>query len=107
MQQHLTFKDVAERMRSSDVRVQQHSPYWNKYEREGTTIGFSLFSEWFEVSIHNAKRMGWNEALKLVASAPTTFLDNPDPDSYGNVRWFGGAWVGKHHVRVWYNPQAF
>jgi hypothetical protein len=51
--------------------------------------------------------MGWDETLKLLLLSPDTELNNPDPDKYGNVRWFGGGWVGDHHVRVWYNPQAF
>jgi hypothetical protein len=107
MQRYLTFKDVAERMRSPDVRIQVHLPYKNKLWLEGTTVGFSHFCEWFEVNIHDAKGMSWDDALRLITSSPDTELNSSDPDKYGNARWFGGAWVSHHHVRVWYNPQAF
>ena len=107
MHHFLTFQEIAERMRSPDARIQSHLPYKNSNWLEGTTIGFSYFCGWFEVNIHDAKNMCWDEALKLLASSPDTELNNSDPDKYGNVRWFGGAWVGEHHVRVWYNPQAF
>jgi hypothetical protein len=107
MQQYLTFADVADAMRSPDVRPQEHLPYWNKKWKEGTTIGFSIYPRWFEVNIHDAKNMSWNEALSLLTSSSKTELNNSDPDEYGNCRWFGAAQVGKHHVRVWYNPRAF
>ena len=107
MQQYLTFADVADAMRSPEVRLQEHLPYWNKKWNEGTTIGFSIYPRWFEVNIHNAKNMSWNEALSLLISSPHTELNNSDPDEYGSHRWFGGARVGDHNVRVWYNAHAF
>ena len=106
MSDHLTFRDVAARMQSRDSRIQQHLPYQNRHWVEGTTIGFSHFCEWFEINIHNAKGMHIETALLLLESSPETQLDSPDTDDYGNVRWFGGARVGQHHVRVWWNPTA-
>jgi len=90
-------------MQSSDVRLQEHLPYWNENGLEGTKIGFSLFCEWFEVNIHNAKAFSWDVASKLLAASPQTELNTPDTDEYGNVRWHGGTGVGDHHVQVWYN----
>lgn len=93
-------------MQSPVSRIQQQLPYHNRRWVEGTTIGFSHFCEWFEVNIHNAKAMDIEKALQLLESSPETCLDNSDTDDYGNVRWFGGAWVGPHHVRVWWNPSG-
>jgi hypothetical protein len=73
---------------------------------EGTTVGFSYFCEWFEVNVHDAASFSREDALKLLSASPDARLDNSDTDDYGSIRWFGGAWVGKHHIRVWYNPQA-
>lgn len=107
MQHYLTLADVAEAMRSPDVRPQSHLSYLNKDWKEGTTIGFSVFLRWFEVNIHNAKGMSWDHAFKLLMSKPETELNSSKTNDNGNICWFGGAWVGSHHVRVWYNPQAF
>jgi hypothetical protein len=107
MQHYLTFANVAEAMRSPDARLQEHVRYWNKDWKEGTTIGFSIFPRWFEINIHDAKGMSWDEVVKLLTSSSKTELSNSKTDDYGNSCWFGGTWVGSHHVRVWYNPQAF
>jgi hypothetical protein len=105
MEEYLTFKDVATRMRSGHAVMQLHFPYLNRRELEGTSIGFSHFCEWFEVNVHDAKMLSAEAALQLLHSSPETRLDNSKTDKYGNRRWFGGTWVGKHHVRVWYNPK--
>jgi hypothetical protein len=106
MVSYLSFRDVATRMQSRDSRIQQLLPYTNRHWIEGTTIGFSHFCEWFEVNIHNAKTLSPERALQLLESSPETLLDSSDTDDYGNVRWFGGAWIGPQHVRVWWNPRA-
>jgi hypothetical protein len=58
------------------------------------------------VNVHDAVALSPEEALKLLQASPDTLLNNSDTDKYDAVRWHGGAWVGQHHVRVWYNPQA-
>ena len=105
MNDFLTFGDVAQRMQSRDTKIQQ-GPYWNRRQLEGTSIGFFHFCEWFEVNVHDAVGRSPGDVLKLLQASPDTPLDNSDPDNYGAVRWFGGTWIDKHHVRVWYNPQA-
>jgi hypothetical protein len=107
MQHHLTFADIANAMESSDTRVHSHIPYLNKDWREGTTIGFSVFPMWFELNIHDAKGMNWDEAMQLLWLSPNTELNNSKTDENGDNCWFGGTWVNSHHVRVWYNPRAF
>jgi hypothetical protein len=73
---------------------------------EGTSVGFHHFCEWFEINVHNTQELSPEAALKLIEASPDTRLDNSDTDKHGAVRWFGGTWVGDHHVRVWYNPEA-
>ena len=90
MQHFLTFKDVAEAMRSLDARLQEHLPYFNTNWKEGTTIGFSVFPAWFEVNIHDAKSMIWEDALSLLMSSPNTELNNSETKHDGNRCWFGG-----------------
>jgi hypothetical protein len=104
MSNYLTFADVAQRMKDAKFQI---LPYWNRSGVEGLSIGFFHLTEWFEVNVHDAAALSPEEVLKLLQASPDTQLSNPDPDKYGNRRWFGGAWVGKHHVRVWFNPQAF
>jgi hypothetical protein len=104
MENYLTFSDVAQRMKDAKF---QTLPYWNRRGVEGVSIGFFHFTEWFEVNVHDAAALSLGEVLRLLQASPDTQLNNPDDDKYGNRRWFGGAWVGKHHVRVWFNPQAF
>jgi hypothetical protein len=103
---YMTFRDVAERMRSGDAKIYPRIPYKNRRELEGTSVGFYHFCEWFEVNVHNAKELSPEGALKLLDVSPGTCLDNSDIDKHGSTRWFGGTWVGDHHVRVWYNPEA-
>jgi hypothetical protein len=106
MQDYLTFADAAEAMRSPEAKPQEHLPYWNKEWKEGTTIGFSVFPKWFEINIHDSKNMSWDDALKLLMSSPATELNSSRTDDNGNRCWFGGTWIGLHHVRVWCNPRA-
>jgi hypothetical protein len=103
---YLTFADVARRMQSRDAKLQQ-LPYWNRRGLKGTTLGFFLFCEWFEVNVHDADAMSPEDVLKLLQASPDTRLDNRDTDDHGVDRWLGGAWVEGHHVRVWYNPQSY
>jgi len=103
----LTFSDVSKRIQSGIAILQQQTSYFNKRWLEGTTIAFSHYCEWFEVNVHDAVGLSPEEAVSLLEASPFTRLDNSDPDDYGNLRWFGGQWVNRHHVRVWYNPQAF
>ena len=105
MQDFLSFADVAQRMQSSDSSIQR-APYWNRRGTEGSSICFFHLCEWFEVNVHDAAALSPEEALKLLQASPDTLLDNSDTDKYDAVRWYGGARVGQHHVRVWYNPQA-
>ncbi len=105
MEEFLTFRDVATRMQSGHAKIQLRLPYWNKRGVEGTSIGFFHFCEWFEVNVHDAEALSPEDALKLLEASPRTRLDSSKTDAYGNRRWFGGTWVGEHHVRVWYNPQ--
>ena len=107
MADFLTFGDVAERLKSGNAKLGLSGPYWNTHHLEGSTLGFYHFCEWFEVNIHDAQRFGPEDALKLLEASPKTRLDNSDADNVGASRWFGGAWVNGHHVRVWYNPQVF
>ncbi len=102
----LTFRDFAERMQSKNARVYAIVPYWNRRELEGTSVGFYHFCEWFEVNVHNAASLRLEVTLALLQASPSTKLDQFHKDKKNVVRWFGGAWVGEHHVRVWYNPQA-
>jgi len=103
----LTFADVAQRMQSGNAILQQRMPYVNRRWVEGTTVAFSHFCEWFEVNVHDAAALNVEDAVKLLEASPDTRLENSDRDDYGSLRWFGGEWVDGHHVRVWYNPQAF
>ena len=93
-------------MRSKNARFDLRMPYRNSRYVEGTSIGFSYFCEWFEVNVHDAKSLAPEAALTLIEASPNTRLDSSATDNYGNVRWFGGSWVRRHHVRVWYNPKA-
>ena len=102
----LTFCDVAERMQSSAARIYSSVPYWNRRGLEGASVGFYHFCEWFEINVHDTQALSPEAALKLIEASPDTRLDNSDTDKHGVVRWFGGTWVGDHHVRVWYNPEA-
>lgn len=102
----LTFRDVSERMQSAAARIYPSVPYWNRRGLEGTSVGFYHFCEWFEINVHDSQPLSPEAALKLIEASPGTRLDNSDTDKHGVVRWFGGTWVGDHHVRVWYNAQA-
>ena len=77
-----------------------------RHHLEGTSVSFFHYCEWFEVNVHDAIRMSPEDVVKLLRKFPKTRLDNSNTDDYGAVRWYGGAWVDGHHVRVWYNPQA-
>jgi hypothetical protein len=101
----LTFKDVAGRLQSG-ARIQLRLPYWNKFGTLGSSIGFSYFCEWFEVNVHDSEALRPEDAQKFLEASPDTRLEDSTTDAYGNARWFGGAWVASHHVRVWYNPQG-
>ncbi|MCU1268813.1 MAG: hypothetical protein JWN74_107 [Acidobacteriaceae bacterium] len=104
---YMTFEDVAERMQSRAARIYPSIAYENRCELEGTSLGFYHYCEWFEINIHNAKAFTPEDALKLLQEKPGVRLDNSDTDKHNVRRWFGGGWIGDHHVRVWYNPQAF
>ncbi len=107
MDEMLTFADIVQRMESGHAILQQRTPYFNRHLLEGTTIAFSHYCEWFEVNVHDAVALSPEDVVRLLQPSPGTRLENSDPDDDGNLRWFGGARVGDHHVRAWYNPQAF
>lgn len=103
MSDYKTFAEIAKLMKSAALET---GPYVNRRHLEGTTVSFFHYCEWFEVNVHDAVRMSPEDIVGLLQKRPNTRLDNSDTDDYGTVRWYGGAWVAGHHVRVWYNPQA-
>jgi len=67
----LTFRQVAERMQSSDARIYPSVPYWNRRGLEGTSVGFYHFCEWFEINVHDAQALSPEAALKLIEALRT------------------------------------
>lgn len=51
--------------------------------------------------------MSCNDVLKLLRSKPDTELNDQKKDDDGKSGWFGGAWVGSHHVRVCITRRRF